>query len=632
MDEILKKIESLEQRIFEVERRLGAPGVLPSAEPPLPPAYIGEKPVQKQWWNIPSTREVLGGERKNVESYIGRWVLGAIGVVAVVFGASFFLKYAFESDLIGEVGRVMLGVFGGLVFIGLGEWLRSRFAKYSYILSAGGLALLYLSVYGAFWFYELISQGAAFGFMIAVTVFGVVLSLWADALILAALSSATGFLVPFLLSTGVANDFGFFSYLVVLNLGILAVAFFKKWHPLTLVGFVGTVLNFASWYGGYYESEKLFFTIYILGIFFTVYLLTGFFANIATRKMSDSADLFVLTINPVWTFGWYYFLLKPQYEDSLGFVAVGFGALYILFAYCASVMRREDVRLTLFLGAIAVVFLTVAVPLQLEGNAITIAWAAEAAVLFVLGVFLKNKGMRIFSLGVFAIALIRLFAFDSDIQNVVDFVPIFNARFFTYFMTIAAAAIMGYTAYAGQELLSAFEGGKSGKAVLGFLGAVINILVLAAVTLDIFTFFEARLIEAGEQFQERAVLEAPARVPQTKPGYEYDYSYQQRTSFYASDGYRSILNQRNASISVFWTILAVILITLGMLYRNAYLRWSALILFGVTIVKVFILDLAGLKTPYRIISFMALGIILLLASYLYFRYQKRLEETQRAVL
>lgn len=635
MDEILKKLEELERRLSNLESRFGVSEVaapqpsrarLQQGQPPPPPSYTPES-KSKEWWQISRGGEkVVKKERKNVEVYIGRWILGIIGVVSVIFGASFFLKYAFENDIIGEVGRIIIGIIGGVIFIVLGEWLRPKIAKYSFILSAGGLALFYLSIYGAFWFYGLISQGAAFGFMVAVTVFGVVLSLWADAIILAGLATAAGFLVPYLLSTGEPNDLSFFSYLTVLNLGILAVAFFKKWHLLVLIGFIGTVLNFASWYGAYYEKEKLFFTIYILTVFFVIYLLANFIANIATRKMSDQADLFMLTINPVWTFGWFYFLLNPQYEDSLGFVAVAFGALYIFVAYLASMMRREDVRLTLFLGAVALVFLTIAIPLQLDQNAITIAWAAEAAVLFVLGVMLKNQGMRIFSLGVFVIALMRLFAFDSDIRNVAEFVPIFNARFFTYFMTIAAAAIMGYTAYAGREALTAFEGGKK---LLAFLVTVINVLILVIITLEIFTFFEARVVRAQERFSERQALQVAPRVPAplgSRTTVDLD-RYQRRTSFYLSDDYRSISNQRNASISVFWTLYAVLLMAIGMLIRSAFLRWSALILFGITIAKVFFVDLAALNTLYRIVSFMVLGVILLIASYLYFKNQKRIEET-----
>src|SRR3990167_8249902 len=164
MDEILRKLEGLERRIALIEARLGlaaqargTPSFGPAAPPPPPYAPA---PAPARGWAFATP---LHG--KNVESYIGRWILGITGAVAIVFGASFFLKYAFESNLIGEAGRVILGLAGGLFFIVLGGFLRPRLTKYSYILSGGGLALFYLSIYAAFHFYGLIGQSAAFGSM-----------------------------------------------------------------------------------------------------------------------------------------------------------------------------------------------------------------------------------------------------------------------------------------------------------------------------------------------------------------------------------------------------------------------------------------------------------------------------------
>lgn len=639
MDENLKKIEELEARISRVEGRLGIStetglssspkesredllvpesysGIQPSPplqRPPSPP------PPQKEWWEgMPREGRASTGETKNIESYIGRWILGIIGIVAIIFGVSFFFKYAFENNLIGPAGRVALGVLGGLTFIVLGELLRSRYEKYSYILSGGGLGLFYLSIYGAFHFYHIINSTTAFGFMGVVTAFGVILSLWTGAIELAALALSGGFLTPYLLSTGVPNDLGFFAYLLVLNLGILSVAFFKKWHALTLLGFTGTVLNFASWYSAYYETEKIFFAVFTLAIFYAIYALAGVVANIATGKESDQGDLFILSINPAWFFGWCYYLLQPKYEYSLGFLAAGLGAFYIFFSYLALTLRSEDKKLTLFLSGIAVIFLTIAIPLQLKQNAITIAWAAEAAVLFFLGFYLKNQVMRMLAAGVFMIALVRLFAWDSGAGDLSKFLPVFNKRFFTYFMVTLASSIMTYLAWFGRAMLT-----KEEKGVLPILGTSVNVLVIAAITLELYSFFDARIFE----LERKNILELKRKTPVVEsgriypPAYEYEARYQVRSS----TAYKSITNQRNASISVFWTIYAIFLITVGILYRSAFIRWSALAFFGVTIAKVFIIDLTALPTPYRIISFTVLGIILLIASYFYFRYQKSLE-------
>lgn len=639
MDEILRRLEALEKRISAIESRFIA-GAMQAPAPqmgaqvaPPPPVY---RPQSYQAGIAipppPPAPAALAGQTKgSVESYIGRKVLGVIGGLAVLFGAAYFLKYAFDSGWIGVVGRITLGIVGGLVFIVIGELLRKKYPRFADILSGlGGLGLLYLSTFAAFQFYQKIDQTTAFGFMAAITAFGVILSLFVDAPLVAVLATVGGFLTPFLLSTGIPPDeLTFFGYITILNIGVLAAAFFKKWHALTLVGFIGTMLTFASWFGAFYKPEKFSVTIYILCIFYAIYFLSGVLANMATKIKSDSGDLFILSINPAWFFGWLYFLLtfiRPEYHNRLGFVAAGFAALYVLTAYIASVINSEDKRFTLFLGAIAVLFLTIAIPLQLEQNAITIAWAVEAAILFGLGSFLRNPGMRVFGMVVFAFSLLRLFFIDSSISYanqqkfLSDFVIIFNRRFFTYFMATIAAAIMGY--FSSKVSI---EGAKGEKVMSALLWTAVNFLIIVSFTMEINTFFDSQINDLKQSKIEEIRRKTPL-AQETYPGeINYQLEYQAQSQLAASPQYRSLTNQRNASISVFWTILAVILITLGMLYRSAFLRWSALVLFGVTIIKIFFYDLAALSTPYRIISFMVLGVILLLASFLYYRYQKSLD-------
>lgn len=157
--------------------------------------------------------------------------------------------------------------------------------------------------------------------------------------------------------------------------------------------------------------------------------------------------------------------------------------------------------------------------------------------------------------------------------------------------------------------------------------SLVNILILIAVTLEIFTFYDGKLAgmrEAIEKEQKKNTPVAGIAYEGTPQYGTFDSVYNDPYANYNAS-YRSLTNQRNAAISVFWALWAIILMALGIAFRNSLIRWSSLVLFGITIFKVFILDLAALRTPYRIISFTALGFILLAASYLYFRYQKSIE-------
>lgn len=611
MDDIRAKLDEFDSRLRALELWAGIRTESPAA-PPLPP-------YQPDSLASPAPVAIQSSGR-SFEETIGRWWLGVVGVIAIVFGVSFFLKYAFENNLIGVTGRVALGFIGGLSLVALGEGLRSRWEKYSQLLTGAGLALFYLTTYAAFAYYDLIGHPTAFAFMCLITAFGMALSLVGDAVGVAALAVAGGFLTPALLSTGVAQDVSLFLYLMVLNLGVLAVSFFKKWNELILLGFIGTLVNFTSWYASYYQDEKLAFAIYVLTIFFLIYILSSVVANWMSDRQSGSRDLAILTINPVWYFSWLYYLLSPRHV-TLGFTAAALAVIYLVLAYLTIQWRRDNERLTLFLAAISLLFTTMAIPLLFDQNAITIAWAAEAAILYAIGIRLDVVKVRLVSFAVLGVAVVRLLALDSDVAFGAHFYPLFNRRFLTYGTIVVASSVMGLLAIRHASSLQAAEWGT--RPVLWLLA---NALLIIGITMDINSFAAAR----QEALRLRLASDIRLRTPVTE---QYQYGQDDCTrydcvreinSVYATPEYRSIHNQKNAATSVFWTLYAIVLISAGIMLRHAYLRWAALGLLGVTVIKVFTVDLAGLETLYRIISFMVLGCILLAASFMYFRYEQRL--------
>jgi uncharacterized membrane protein len=81
------------------------------------------------------------------------------------------------------------------------------------------------------------------------------------------------------------------------------------------------------------------------------------------------------------------------------------------------------------------------------------------------------------------------------------------------------------------------------------------------------------------------------------------------------------------ALSVLWLIYSLALMVPGAIRKSAVMRWQALALLGVTVVKVFFFDLSFLTGFYRIVSFFVLGLLLLLVS---FFYQRRLAPIQAA--
>src|SRR5205085_1748813 len=201
----------------------------------------------------------------DLEARIGGSWFNWLGIIAVVVGVSFFLKYAFDQHWIGPMGRVLLGGVAGCAILALAERLRLRgYQAYAYVLSGGGILILYLSVYAAFSFYHLISQPFAFGLMAFVTATAVVLSARYHAYAIAVLGLIGGFMTPQLLATNVDNEVGLFGYAALLNAGVLALAYFKRWRSLNYLAFAATWLLFAGWWLKFYGDARLWLTLFLL--------------------------------------------------------------------------------------------------------------------------------------------------------------------------------------------------------------------------------------------------------------------------------------------------------------------------------------------------------------------------------
>src|ERR1700693_4546913 len=184
-----------------------------------------------------------------LEKTIGQFWLNRIGIVALLVGVSYFLKYAFENNWIGPAGRIAIGLLAGIGLIIWSEKFRSRgHAAFSYSLKAVGIGTLYLSLWGAFQVYHLIPSAAAFAAMVIVTASTLALSLSQDAELLASFALIGGFATPVLLSTGQNHEVVLFSYVCLLDAAILVAAIVKPWRRLLWGSFAGTIILYLGWY------------------------------------------------------------------------------------------------------------------------------------------------------------------------------------------------------------------------------------------------------------------------------------------------------------------------------------------------------------------------------------------------
>ncbi|MDD3006039.1 MAG: DUF2339 domain-containing protein [Candidatus Pacebacteria bacterium] len=346
--------------------------------------------------NEPESAKSEGG---SFETEIGLKWLGKVGILALVLGVAFFLKYAFENNWIGEAGRVAIGILSGAALIFLGDYLRSKYNEYAATLTGGGIAVLYLSIYSSFAYYELIGQTYAFVAMAIVTALGAFLAIHYDQINLVVLSIVGGFLTPILLSSVTNNQVGLFGYITILNFGILGISHYRDWRKVNLLGFISTLFIFLVWSTGHYDASQFFITEAFLTSWFIIYAAATVSHNVLHKKEAEESDLLLAVFNAMVYFGISYYLLSAAYSDYLGFFAVFMAAIYFFLAYFCYRINPKDTNLALFLPGISIFFLTIAAPIQFDGAWVSMAWALEAMALVGMGFYLKSRSMRSFALG-----------------------------------------------------------------------------------------------------------------------------------------------------------------------------------------------------------------------------------------
>ncbi len=411
-----------------------APIPPPSIRPmPVRPAPPVTQPVASHAETMKMPPPAADARRKDLntgsdlETRIGGSWLGRIGIIAISIGVAFFLKLAIDSEWIGPRGQVVIGAVIGLGFLVAGERLRSRYASYAYGLTGGGILILYLSIYAAFAFYELMPQLPAFMCMALVTTMAALLAARYSALPIAILSLIGGFLTPFLLSTGTNNEIGLFGYIALLDAGVLALAYRKQWRSLNYMAFGATVFTVAAWMDQYYEQSALWLTIFFLTLFFSIFAMLAVLYNIINRRPTTWADLVLVFINALLYFGTSYVLLYEYdvYRGGLGLFAVLMAAFYLALGYVTYRRDREDYLLVhTFLG-LAFLFAVLAIPIQFDQHWVTMGWAIEGAVMTWVGLRSNDRISRLGALVVFIIAGVhwaiddfRKFAYEADQSSI----------------------------------------------------------------------------------------------------------------------------------------------------------------------------------------------------------------------
>jgi uncharacterized membrane protein len=400
---------------------VAAPAPVPRPPPPPPPPAV---PL-----------------RDRLPPFLSRWIFGGntivkVGVLILFLGLAFLLRYTAERVSVPVEWRYAGVALVGVMLTAIGWRLRDRHdaaggTGYGLILQGAGIGVFYLTTLGALRLNPLLSPELAFAFMALVSVFGAILAVLQDAPWLALVAVAEGFAAPVLVSTGSAAYLPLMSYMAILDAGILAMAWFKAWRPLNLVGAVATFALAGAWAQAHYAAPDYAGVQAFLLLFFLLFTLTGVLfarralaagdgpsADAPLAERAADALRQVGRVDSTLTFGVPLAAFSLQYllvrDSAWGppWAAAGFALFHILLG--GALMRSRLPRYALLGEAhviVGVIFGTLAVPLALQRGAWTGAtWAIEAAGMYWLGARQRRTYARAFALAVMLGAAVKLAA------------------------------------------------------------------------------------------------------------------------------------------------------------------------------------------------------------------------------
>ncbi|HEY0732715.1 MAG TPA: DUF2339 domain-containing protein, partial [Chitinophagaceae bacterium] len=377
------------------ERQIPLPQVV--KETPKPPPPVGQqtpvipKPVTRQPQPVYTEPDnwftTWLKNNPDLEKFIGENLINKIGIGVLVLGISFLVKYAIGRNWVSEVGRVSIGLLCGVLLILFAHRLRNSYRSFSSVLAGGSIAVFYFTIAFAFHQYNLIGQTAAFILMIVITAFAVLLSLLYNRLELAVIATVGGFLTPFMVSTGEGNYIVLFTYLIILNTGLLLLSYFKRWPSINIIAFFFTVLIFGGWLSSVLidNNPRVSFSLALLfaTVFYLIFLGMNMLYQVKNKLVFKAIDFSILLLlNATYYAAGMLLLDEIESGKYQGLFTLSVGVVNLALAWYFFRRQNTDKNFLYLLIGLTLTFLSLTIPIQLEGHAITMFWSAEFVLLF----------------------------------------------------------------------------------------------------------------------------------------------------------------------------------------------------------------------------------------------------------
>ena len=387
-----------------------------------PEKLITETPlkyIQVQEPTKPIKQPVKPKVTLDIEKFIGENLISKIGIIILVLGIGYFVKYAIDQNWINEYGRVAIGLLTGGGLIVLAHRMRKEYKTFSSLLTGGGFAVFYLTITIAFHEYHLFSQTATFIILIIITIFSVILSLAYDKKELAIFSQLGGYAAPFMVSTGEGNYIVLFTYLLILNAGLITLAYYKRWHILNLIAFVFTLILFSSWLANtfFFKTNPPYLGALVFAtLFYLVFFLVNVLNNLKEHKPFNAIEISLILSNNLFYFLAGMVILNHFHEGAYkGLFTVLIGLYNFAWVFTLYKNRQIDKNLVYLMIGLVMSYISLAIPIQLNGHSITLFWTAELVILLWLS---SVSEIRLLKIGHLIIVVLVLISLCMDWVNV----------------------------------------------------------------------------------------------------------------------------------------------------------------------------------------------------------------------
>jgi len=704
-----------------------------------PPAFKPIPQPQRSSFTDKFKRENIA--KSDFEKFIGENLISKIGILILVIGVAIGAKLAIDKGLISPLTRIILAYLVGIGLMGFAIKLKAKYESFSAVLLSGSIAILYFVTYAAYAYYQLIPQALTFAMMVVFTGFTVVAAIKYNRQVIANIGLVGAYAIPFLLSDGSGNVVVLLTYIAIINLGILVLAFVKYWKSLFYLSFGLTWLIFLGWRIPL-DDKSTFLKVSML--FSSIYFITFYVTNLAykviKKEIFEITDVIILLLNSFIFYGAGFWVLQQSAlgGEILGLFTLGNAIIHFIVSVIIYKRKLGDKNLFYFILAMVITFITMAVPVQLNGDWVTIFWAVEASILFYLG---RSKQIAIYeklALPLILLAFISLLQdwfTSSDFYNYNDYQfvkPFFNIGFLSACIFIASFLWMFIVSRRKSEteeipqnpkmriLLSyivptiliivayntfrieishffsnSYESTKINTSpksaevyfeynfdyvnfgtvwnhiytlffvsALTYLNlkkikskelAVVNLVlnlftILLFLTHGLYTLSELResYISQSSKYFTSGILNILIRyisfifftfliiicyqlsksaLFKVKFKTAFDYVLYLSILWILSSELLNILELNGLStgyklgLSILWGVYALILIGIGLFRNMKFLRIGAIVLFGITLIKLFFYDISSLDTISKTIVFVSLGVLLLIISFLYNKYK-----------